>query len=98
MQVDFEFLDTIAPDLNRRAQTFLPELPVEFPINNQQFTRLAKPAYNTMIEVPAQDQELIQIIEIAAHGIAGFRGAVQVLREELMTQGKNAPEKMMQAF
>lgn len=98
MQVDFEFLDTIAPDLNRRALTFLPELPVEFPINSQQFTRLAKPAYNKMIEVPAQDQELIQIIEIAAHSIAEFRDVVQELREELMTQGKNAPEKLMKAF
>jgi hypothetical protein len=98
IQVDFEFLDKIAPDLNRQALSFLPELPPEFPINSQEFNRLAKPAYAKMIEVPSRDQELILLIEIAQHSIAGFRSVVQELRDELVTQGMNAPEKLLKAF
>lgn len=98
MQVDFEYLDTTAPDLNRRALTFLPELPPEFPINSQEFNRLAKPAYAKMIEVPSQDQELIQTIETVRHSISGFRIAIHELRDELVAQSKNAPEKLLKAF
>ena len=97
-QIDFEYLDQVAPKLNRRALTFLPEFPPEFPIDRQEFSRLATPAYAQVIRIPTQDQELIQIIEIARQSISGFRIATHELRDGLLAQSKNVPEKLANVF
>jgi len=97
-QIDFDCLEVIAADLNQRALSFLPELPPEFPINGQEFNRLAKPTYAQIIKVPAQEQEIIEIVARIQNSISSFRVTTNELRDELVGQGKNTPEKLLNAF
>lgn len=94
-QIDFEFLGAIAENLNRQALTFLPELPLELPINSEKRTGLGKSAYTRAITVPQQEQELIEIINGVEREVTEFRLAVNNLRDALIVQVIHEPEKLL---
>jgi len=97
-QIDFDFLGAIAENLNRQALTFLPELPPELPINSEEYTRLGKLSYSKAIIVPEQELELIEIINEIQREISEFQITVNSLRDALIAQAINDPEKLFKAL
>ncbi len=98
-RIDFDWLDTVgSSELNHRALTFLPELPPEFPIESQEFNRLTRATYAKVIETPADEGEMTQIIQNIQQAVATFRPVVDSLRNELVTQGQKQPEKLLNAL
>lgn len=104
-QIDFDFLGAVDAGLNHKALTFLPEFPPEFPIDKEKHTRqgrgvhaLERSAYTKAITVPQQEQELIEIINGIQRDIAEFRVMVNSLRDALITQATNEPEKLFKVL
>lgn len=97
-QIDFDFLGVIDEKLNRQALTFLPELPPELPLNSEEYTRLGKSAYSKALVVPQQEQELIEIINGIQRDVAVFRLTVNKLRDTLIAQMQNEPEKLFKVL
>jgi hypothetical protein len=97
-QIWFELLDRIDENLNRRALTFLPELPPELPINSKEYTRLGKSVYTRAIIIPQQEQELIEIINEVQRDVAEFQITVNSLRDTLIAQVTNEPEKLLKVL
>jgi hypothetical protein len=97
-QIDFDFLGAIDEDLNRQALTFLPELPPEFPINTEEHTRRVRSFYAKAIIVPQQEQELIEIINEIQRDVAKFRITVNNLRDALIAQATNEPERLLKVL
>lgn len=93
-QIWFDRLGIIDENLNRQALTFLPELPAENPINSNKYARLEKSVYARAITVPQQEQELIEIINGIQKDVAIFRLTVNKLRDAMIAQMQNDPEKL----
>lgn len=97
-QIDFEFLSLEAEDLNRQALEFLPELPPEYPIDTERYTRLGKSFYTKVIPVPRQEQELIEIIDEAQRNVAEFYATINTLRDVLIAQANGEMEKVLKVL
>jgi hypothetical protein len=76
----------------------LPELPLELPINSEKRTLLEKPVYTRAITIHQQEQELIEIINGIQRDVAKFRITVNNLRDTLIAQATNEPEKLLKVL
>jgi len=95
LQLSFEHLNAIGEKLNYQAMTLLPELPAELPIDSEKPALLKNSFYAKRIIVPKEEQELIEIINGIQRQVAEFRGVINSLRDVLIAQTINEPEKII---
>lgn len=94
--VDFDYLQRRFPTYD--GLDYLPELPPKFPIESQERTLLGRPEYAVTIIVPQQDQGMTEIIKTIQKDTATFHLTIRDLRQALITQANNSPERFFKAL